>query len=362
MPYDAFISYSHAADGNLAPAVQAGLERFAKSWWRRRALRIFRDETGLGVNPHLWRSIETALGDSSWFVLLASPDAAASVWVNKEIEHWLASKSAERILPVITDGTVRWDDAANDFATDATAIPPALRSRYDGEPLYLDLRWARSEDELDLRHPRFKTALCKARGTASRRHTRIARNQGRPEATTRRPRRHRGARRPCRGGDRHLGVGRQRRDDRAAKRHDCICRAAEGGPTGRHCQTGIRRGKAGSRTCQTEGQRAPCDSGSARHNEPPTERSKRTSRAGPGIAPDRLAPCVNTRPGGSAAAGRNTDRTTTTTPAVSIAGRDPCARPCGLVHWSWQALRGAGMDGRGTRRGECSDDWASSLW
>jgi hypothetical protein len=161
MPYDAFISYSHAADGNLAPAIQAGLERFTKSWWRRRALRVFRDETGLGVNPHLWRSIETALGESSWFVLLASPDAAGSPWVNKELEHWLASKSAERVLPVVTDGTIRWDDAAQDFSADSTAIPPGLRSRFREEPLYLDLRWARSEDELDLRHPRFKSALAR---------------------------------------------------------------------------------------------------------------------------------------------------------------------------------------------------------
>ena len=159
MSYDAFISYSHAADGHLAPAVQTGLERLTKSWWKRRALRVFRDETGLGVDPHMWRSIQQALDESSWFVLLASPEAVASRWVNKEIEHWLASKPAERILPVLTDGTMQWDDSRNDFAANSSAIPPALRSRYKNEPRYLDLRWARSEDELDIRHPRFKSAL-----------------------------------------------------------------------------------------------------------------------------------------------------------------------------------------------------------
>ena len=40
--YDGFISYSHAADDLLAPRLQAGLQRFAKPWWKRRALRIFR--------------------------------------------------------------------------------------------------------------------------------------------------------------------------------------------------------------------------------------------------------------------------------------------------------------------------------
>ncbi len=45
--FDGFISYSHAADGLLAPRLQAGLQRFAKPWWRRRALHLFRDEASL---------------------------------------------------------------------------------------------------------------------------------------------------------------------------------------------------------------------------------------------------------------------------------------------------------------------------
>ena len=52
MSYDGFISYSHAADGLLAPRLQAGLQRFAKPWWKRRAVRIFRDESSLSANPH----------------------------------------------------------------------------------------------------------------------------------------------------------------------------------------------------------------------------------------------------------------------------------------------------------------------
>ena len=71
--YDGFISYSHAADDLLAPRLQAGLQRFAKPWWKRRALRIFRDESSLSANPHLWASITHALDRSGWFVLLLSP-------------------------------------------------------------------------------------------------------------------------------------------------------------------------------------------------------------------------------------------------------------------------------------------------
>jgi len=32
MAYNAFVSYSHAADGRLAPAVQTGLQRLARPW------------------------------------------------------------------------------------------------------------------------------------------------------------------------------------------------------------------------------------------------------------------------------------------------------------------------------------------
>jgi hypothetical protein len=159
MPFDGFISYSHAADGRLAPAVQRGLHRLAKPWHRRRALWIFRDQTGLSVTPKLWTSIQDALDGSKHFVLLASPEAAASPWVNREIEHWLATKSPDRILPVVTDGEWGWDPAARDFTAESTAVPHALRGVFAEEPLYLDLRWARDDLHLSLQHVRFRDAI-----------------------------------------------------------------------------------------------------------------------------------------------------------------------------------------------------------
>ena len=159
MAHDAFISYSHAADGQLAPALQRGLQRLAKPWNRRRALHIFRDETGLSTNPHLWSSVETALDESHWFILLASPEAAASEWVNKEIEHWLITKDADHILPVLTDGTWAWDTTTRDYTLGSTAVPQALRGALPAEPRHLDLRWARTETDLDLRNSRFRDAV-----------------------------------------------------------------------------------------------------------------------------------------------------------------------------------------------------------
>ena len=158
--YDAFISYSHAADGKLAPALQGGLQRLAKPWYRPRALRIFRDDTGLAVNPHLWSSIAEAMEESRYFVLLCSPEAAASAWVNREVEHWLAHQPVEHLLPVLTEGTLVWDPVRRDFdSASSSALPPALAGRFADEPRHLDLRWARDEEQLDLRHSRFREAV-----------------------------------------------------------------------------------------------------------------------------------------------------------------------------------------------------------
>jgi hypothetical protein len=43
---------------------------------------VFRDETSLSASPELWAAIETALSQARFFVLLASPEAADSRWVD----------------------------------------------------------------------------------------------------------------------------------------------------------------------------------------------------------------------------------------------------------------------------------------
>jgi WD40 repeat protein len=164
--YRAFISYSHAADGKLAPALQTGLERFAKPWYRRRALRVFRDKTGLAVTPELWGSIRRGLEASEYFILLASPPAAASPWVQQEIAFWLEHRSVETLLIVLTDGTIAWDPAAGDFDWHRTdALPGLLGRRFSAEPNYLDLRWARADTDLSVRRPRFLDAVASLSAT-----------------------------------------------------------------------------------------------------------------------------------------------------------------------------------------------------
>jgi hypothetical protein len=54
MKYQGFLSYSHAADGKLAPALQRALHNLARPWYRFRLIHVFRDKESLSANPELW--------------------------------------------------------------------------------------------------------------------------------------------------------------------------------------------------------------------------------------------------------------------------------------------------------------------
>ncbi len=160
MAYKAFISYSHAADGQLAPALQSGLQQFAKPWYRLRALDIFRDGTSLAVNPALWPSIENALRDSEYLLLMASPESAGSLWVGREVEWWLTHRDADHLLIILTDGELAWDEGTQDFdRAQSTAVPQILYGTYVQEPLWLDLRWAKTQAQVATDNPRFRDAV-----------------------------------------------------------------------------------------------------------------------------------------------------------------------------------------------------------
>ena len=159
MAYDCFISYSHRSDAVVALALEHGLERLARPWYRLRALHVFRDQSDLSLTPSLWGTIVGALDGARYFVLLASPESAASEWVNKEVAHWCDTKGPDGLFVVVTGGELDWDDGAKDFSASSTAVPQALRGRFASEPLYLDLRWSREVPDLTLRLSRFRAAI-----------------------------------------------------------------------------------------------------------------------------------------------------------------------------------------------------------
>lgn len=131
--YKAFISYSHAADGLLARALQSGLQRIAKPFYRLRAMRIFRDETSLHLTPELWPMIQKAIKDSEHFILMASPKAAEPEWVQDEISERLRlqSDSVDKFHIVLTEGEIVWSNDGKDFDWEKiTALPKTLRGRF----------------------------------------------------------------------------------------------------------------------------------------------------------------------------------------------------------------------------------------
>ena len=143
MRYKAFISYSHGADGQLAPAIQHSLHRIGKPWYRLRSMRVFRDQTNLTTSPGLWTSIESALREAEFFLYLASPKAAQSPWVQKEVTWWLKNRTYQSFLIMLTEGEILWDNANQDLDwSRTTAIPGDLTKVFSEEPLYTDVRWA----------------------------------------------------------------------------------------------------------------------------------------------------------------------------------------------------------------------------
>ncbi|MGA2075907.1 MAG: hypothetical protein ABSH52_20655 [Terriglobia bacterium] len=157
MTYKAFVSYSHAADGKLAPAIQSALQSFAKPWYKLRAIRLFRDKTTLAMTPKLWPSIRAALDASEFFLLLASVESGRSEWVQREVEHWLRFRAPDKLLIIVTGSSpLAAEDASLDFHwIQENLLPPPLMHQLPEEPLYLDLRWLKSDEQLSARNPRF---------------------------------------------------------------------------------------------------------------------------------------------------------------------------------------------------------------
>jgi WD40 repeat protein len=160
IPYRAFISFSHESDEKLAVALQAALSRFAKPWYRTRSMRVFQDAASLSANPGLWDSIQQALAQSEFLVLLASPASAQSRWVQQETDWWVKNRSVGKLVICLTDGTILWDNAAAAFDWDKTnAIPASLRHAFAAEPLYADFRAAKAAGTLRSSDPAFRSAL-----------------------------------------------------------------------------------------------------------------------------------------------------------------------------------------------------------
>lgn len=135
--YRAFVSYSHRdkapgaklfrkLDGYRTPKALVGAEtRFGPA--PAKLYPLFRDREELTTAPDLSDRIKAALAGSEHLVVLCSPDAAQSPWVNREITEFAALHGPERIHPVIARGAP------------PDCFPPALLA-VQPEPIAADLR------------------------------------------------------------------------------------------------------------------------------------------------------------------------------------------------------------------------------
>jgi tetratricopeptide (TPR) repeat protein len=150
--YAAFISYSHA-DEKTARWLHQALETYrlprqlvgqdsAFGPVPRKLPPVFRDRDELAASADLGENLRAALAQSRFQIILCSPKAAKSHWVNEEIITFKQLHGEARCLALIVSG-----EPYNDGETEC--FPEALRFRLDAqgkvseqpaEPIAADLR------------------------------------------------------------------------------------------------------------------------------------------------------------------------------------------------------------------------------
>jgi tetratricopeptide (TPR) repeat protein len=155
--YMAFLSYSHD-DSEIADWLHESLEEFHvpprligkltdQGPIPKRLSPIFRDRHELAASPDLGEEIEEAIAGSRFLIVLCSPDAASSRWIDEEIATFKRLHREDRILAAIVAGEPFASDIPGREAEEC--FPPSLRVRFDSrgrptaqraEPIAADLR------------------------------------------------------------------------------------------------------------------------------------------------------------------------------------------------------------------------------
>ena len=157
--YWAFISYSHS-DQRWSNWLFSALEtyRVPKRFVGKdtgtgpvpiRLFPLFRDRDELPTSADLGANIRNALQESRFLIVICSPRAAKSKWVNEEILGFKRLGRGNHILPIIVEGEPNAADGKPGFDILEECLPPALRFRLgnDGhisehrhEPICADVR------------------------------------------------------------------------------------------------------------------------------------------------------------------------------------------------------------------------------
>ncbi|MDP3295850.1 MAG: TIR domain-containing protein [Nevskia sp.] len=140
--YPGFISYSHR-DRKIAEWLHRALESYRVPKHLigspgqhgpvpARLYPIFRDREELSAGA-LAEQLRLAIAQSRCYILICSPHAATSRWVNEEVEHFLKVRDPAGLLCLIVDGE---PNATAKGAPERECFPPALRNaKVNGLPL-----------------------------------------------------------------------------------------------------------------------------------------------------------------------------------------------------------------------------------
>jgi WD40 repeat protein len=151
-----FISYRHVEpDRHVAEWLHGAVETFPVPRALRppggsaRLGRVFRDEEELSASSNLPKEIEQALNHSKWLIVVCSPRAAQSRWVNREIEYFRQLGRDQQILALLIEG-----EPASSFPASLHDVRGELRPQeivQHDEPLAADMR-ARDTPGQRIRH------------------------------------------------------------------------------------------------------------------------------------------------------------------------------------------------------------------
>lgn len=146
--YDAFISYSHE-DANFASLLERVLEDYRPpkiSNISQNHLEIFRDKKDF-VGVEYDKAVKQHLQDSRKLIVICTPRARVSQYVNDEISFFAETNGSEQIIPILLDGLPN-NEAILEQET-IKAFPEALINCLQ-MPLAIDYRGFRiSSDKVD---------------------------------------------------------------------------------------------------------------------------------------------------------------------------------------------------------------------
>lgn len=143
----AFISYSRK-DKKVARKLQNWLERFrfartSDDVVGNRIGRVFRDVTDLSVSSDIEAVLNEEIEQSKKLIVICSPAAAASKWVEQEVNLFAASRGKANILTLLLDGKPNATLASEECLPPSLRISDECQPENRSEPLSADYKFDR---------------------------------------------------------------------------------------------------------------------------------------------------------------------------------------------------------------------------